>query len=302
MRSRFKDIEVDAVADGFIADGDLEVGDTVRFNHAPCMDARRRGYITRRHSDIDGGGVIELFYCHNCGAADARNSNGATIARYAALPPPSKTENVLLPPDSIRASAGTAYEVPTHIITWAHGYRVADYAMWSPSMGRIIMPVYSDDGDSVLGYQARRDPEGSVRIPKYITVSRSDKPMWMRVKPSSYSLVTPPLVVFVEDWVSAHQFRNMHNVMGVPLFGLNVTAEHVMWADRICSVEGIAPEYLVWLDNDVTEAHKASQYLCRLLGAMGRTVAVEAGAKEPKHTSTTELAHIIDSYYHEGTS
>lgn len=287
MRATFADAALDAVVDAFIEAGKLEPGDTARFNHGLCEDSRARGYVTRKYSDR--GDEVNLFYCHNCGYSDARAHPGALFARPGAAVLSSEEGVLTLPSDVTPITDGA----PSAARTWAFGYGVQDRVMWSPSLGRIILPVYATDG-VLLGYQARRAPRGSTRVPKYITVARRDRPLRMRVLPSSFDIKEAPLIVFVEDWVSAHQFTKFSNVIGVPLFGVNVSAEHVIWADRCCSSWTKAPRYLVWLDNDVREAQEASQYLCRLLTAMGRIVRIEPNMHDPKDTERSMLAKIIN--------
>ncbi len=119
----FRNDALNETADCFVIDGKLEGGDTVRINHMTCSDTRRRGYISRKYND--GGAIVDLFYCHNCGDSDYRLANSGVYARLTALPPTSKFEPLHLPEDT---QSVVDSRTPRHIFDWANSYGVVHYA------------------------------------------------------------------------------------------------------------------------------------------------------------------------------
>lgn len=296
MRAYFIDEDLNRFADRLADMGSLEVGDTVRIDHDKCSDRRARGYITRKHGR-DGIKVIDLFYCHNCGAADARAPIGARMPVTAppreALREKAAEEPVTLPYDS--GVVASMPDTPPHIVSWATEYGVADKVLWSPSMERIIMPVCDFGSGALLGYQARRDPAGSTRIPKYITVASRDNPLRLLVRPDALLYDAPSTVVIVEDWISAHQFRHLPSVWGAALLGLNASAEHLLWIDKAVQEHtGCHPRYVIWLDNDVKKSFEVRDYLQRLMMAIGRRSHVVGHLKDPKNTTELVLSTTVE--------
>lgn len=292
MRVIFRDEDVERVANEFVSRGELECGDTRRFDHAACGDTRGRGYVSCKPHE-GGVGNVDLFYCHNCGESGARLRPCGSIRTLAVMKTvdDSSGDAIILPEDSTIMSSG---DVPPHIYNWAEHYHVHDCARWSPSMGRIIMPVWEPLVGSLTGYQARRDPAGSTRIPKYLTVCAREKSLRLLVTPHSYSLSFPNTVVIVEDWVSAHQFRDFSGVWGAGLLGLNATAEYVLWVDTQLKLHtGSPPRYVIWLDNDVKKSFETRDYLARLLSTLGRTVHIQDTLDDPKKHSQQVLADTL---------
>lgn len=299
MYTHFSDTQVNEAVNALDDAGELVVGATRRFHHHSCGDTRRRGYVTRKYGD--DGAVVDLFYCHNCGGTGARRPPFVVVPTDGAMDDDrARPETHGWPEDAVPAK-GSESSVPGTVAVWAATFRVSDTAMWSPSMGRIIMPI-----NPPHSFQARRPPYGDPKSPKYLTVNDGGAPLRMIVRPihdqegdESY----PPIIVWTEDWTSAHQFRYYPNVHGSPLFGLNVVAENVLWADRrVMEIDtgymapGREPVHIVWLDNDVPKAFEAAEYLQRLLGAIGRRVYVNTGTTEPKAMSPREIGNLVDQW------
>lgn len=296
----FHDSDLVAELNGAEARGDLSVGDTFRINHATCGDTRRRGYITRTHRLDGSSGVVDLFFCHNCGQSGFRSVSHDLRSVLSPPPVTQRAEDIALPRDA-KSLCRYADEAPEHIYDWGVKYDVSTEALWSPSMGRIIMPVYDPLSLKYLGYQARRDPSGSAHVPKYLTVSDRDNPLRTIIRPMLTVQSAAPVVVIVEDWVSAHQFKHQPGVYGAPLFGLNATAEHLLWIDRtmveMCSTP---PAYLIWLDNDVKKSFEVRDYLIRLARAIGRAAAVVDVSAEPKHIAPHRRQQVVNEHLPKG--
>lgn len=291
MRNKFSSEELEAKANDLLDRGDLECGDTQHFNHVACGDSRGRGYLSCKRTESHSGGLVDLFYCHNCGASDAR-TRGGWLRRPA--PPVTSQEAEGKPslPSDILGMASDS--VPSHIRTWADGYRVSAWAAWSPSMDRIVMPVTDPFDGNLLGYQARRDPEGSTKVPKYLTVCGRTTPLRLLVPPDKYLLHQTNTVVIVEDWVSAHQFYGMTGVWGAALLGTNATAEYLLWVDTLLKqATRMHPNYVIWLDNDVKKTFEVRDYILRLLTALGRYAHVEPACRDPKHYTEPYLVNKV---------
>lgn len=303
MRTKFRDAQVEERATELVSVGALDVGDTIVLSHLECGDTRNRGYVTRKYNA--NGVLVDLFYCHNCNASDVRAHSGGSrwIASTALREVREEAEGALQLPNDVVSAAYT----PTHINAWLRRYNVGDVALWSPSMGRIIMPVPNQEQGfeagvfNYSGYQARSDPFGSHKVPKYLTVAPKDRPLRMVVgplrlgDPPGPDPTYAPMIVWTEDWVSAHQFRRMKEVYGAPLFGVHVNPETILWADKlVANYTGKKPVHVVWLDNDVAKSMFAADYLRRLLQAMGRTAHVVAcPTQEPKKVEESKLKEII---------
>lgn len=303
MRTKFSDTQVEERATELVLSGALDVGDTIVLSHLACGDTRHRGYVTRKYNA--NGILVDLFYCHNCSSSDVRVNAGGSrwIPRKAMREAREEAEGALQLPNDVVTIAYT----PRHINEWLRKYNVGDVALWSPGMGRIIMPVPNQERGlgyeefKYSGYQARSDPFGSYKVPKYLTAAPKDRPLRMVVRPMR--LGEPPgpdptyrpMLVWTEDWISAHQFRRMQEVYGAPLFGIHVNPETILWADKLVTeYTGNQPVHVVWLDNDVAKSLHAADYLRRLLQAMGRTVhIVPTPIQEPKKVEESKRQAII---------
>lgn len=256
---------------------ELYGSDTYRMSHTECGDTRRRLYFTSAHED---GRHIVKAYCHNCQVGGV--CRPATMPSYAVVHATS-TEDVTendpptLPADTMHVDTAP-YPIRGYFRTY--GLEPEDVgAVWSPSMGRIILPVHDvmipdkSCETRYLGYLARALPGAPPCSAKWLSAHGAEPlQTWCGMMPLNKALV------FTEDMLSAAVVsKAFPGCVGVPLFGLNIQPEYVL--KRMKDFPECRP--IVWLDND-EPSKRPRERLAAVLRAFGYRPDVIVNLDEPK--------------------
>lgn len=269
---------------------DLVSRTTYRMNHTECGDTRRRLYFTSAYED---GKDLVKAYCHNCskGGIHSVSAHSTVYVRWAA-PVEDYQEASAAPP--------LPEDLEAHRIVddylGSYGLTADDVrASWSPSLGRIVIPIYDSElldvtmhTEQYLGYVARAVPGTSRRVPKWLSAKgREPLATWFCKAPDAPN---PGCVVFTEDVLSAAKISAAdHASCGVPLFGLNIQPEMIL--KRMKQAPLFKP--VVWLDNDAPSV-KARQRLAGVLRAFGYDPFTVINLPEPKKCDLGKIGHALD--------
>lgn len=251
------------------------IGTQRSFNHEECGDKRERLYVKR----VNSGWV---YHCHNCYDPGDRSTHG--FCRDVDALPPSVTleawrnlkENQVLAERKMCLPYDFTPDIPARGLTWLYDYGVEDHEIdefgfgYSPSLKRLIMPVWDDDG-SLLYWQGRtldRDKEFSKDHPKYINVRAAGKDVHFKRETGKVC----GTVVLVEDILSA--IRVGRQVDCIALLGSYIP-------DTISKEIKDYAQVLIWLDPDkLKESVKYTSKLAVLSGTQIKSVMSKCDPKE----------------------
>ncbi len=259
-----------------------DVGERIRINHTNCpagSDTRARLYVLRNND-------AALAYCHNCGGHGVKTLRRRTrhydvLKRLVDEHEVARTvQEVKLPDDCIMQP----HLWPAEARAWLYGHHLTDddivaYSFsYSPSWGRVILPVY-EDGKLVF-WQGRQIDGGG---PKYVSVQGAHKPIF-----TTTSLSSSPSYFIVEDIISAIRISKLDaGWAGVALLGTDTPATLISrLANPHC--------YVVWLDNDEAGRRKAPALIEHLKLCGERVVWTMRGSPpQAKNLSDHELKTLL---------
>lgn len=256
------------------------VGQQVHINHDHCpagRDTKRRLYIQRNRDAV-------VAYCHNCGGHMVRRGKlyprthdaiAELLKEHEAKEATAKT--VVLPMDTTYDLSEWSVEAKA----WLYKYNVTDEEIvryrfgYSPSWGRVILPVY-DEHDNLIFWQGR-SVDGA--DPKYVSVKGAAKPTFTlrNAIPPEHSTV-----VVVEDVLSAiavHRAWPGTHVMAA--LGTTIDVNLLLPYQRVA----------VWFDDDTTGRTKKAELTQRLktLRPHAFDWAFKAGVAEPKNLTALQI-------------
>jgi len=258
----------------------LQDGQQINVNHIGCSagtDTKARLFIKR-----DGDRL--LGYCHHCAVGGAKG--GAPRSHIRGGQANVVDYNVVLPQDVVYRHD----MCNVHANVWLNAAgltqeeRDAYHIGWSPSQGRVILPVYSYDGLTLLAYQRRRVLPDD-KMPKYLTTRRKDTRHPVLFGKQHRASDT---VVIVEDIMSAIKVNRV--AKSVALLGTTLPD----WLLFKLAVE--ADRAVVWLDNDNAQVRSKQREIRRKLLQFMDEVFIVAGDKDPKLHSTDDIRNILTNY------
>lgn len=265
----------------FVDNAPSEVGKLVRINHTDCpagLDRKKRLYIKRVDDKI-------IAYCHNCGCKGIYTTTTHKPRNISVLKNlHNKVEHTVTVQDVKFPKDFTTnlMEFSKEALDWLRKYidvaAIKAHSIgYSPSMQRVILPVFNDDGVLIF-WQGRSLCKE--HTPKYYNMKSVDKP-YMHLIADAYD----DRCVVVEDILSA---INLHSngYNAVALLGTSIsTALAVELKDMYNAA-------FVWLDDD-TGGHRGSLKVADKLRPLLDKVHVIRVPIQPKEADTTTLDDII---------
>jgi len=245
----------------------LQDGEETKVNHVGCeagTDRKQRLYVKR-----DGGTL--LFYCHHCATGGSRGARRNYIRS-------DKRENVVSAEVSLPQDMVCRHDMmDVHANVWLNKAgltqeeREAYHIGWSPSHGRVILPVYTYTGRKLL--------------PKYLTTRRGD------VKhPAAFGKHhrESTRIVIVEDILSMIKVNRVE--MSVALLGTSLPDWLVFW------LAGHHDVAVVWLDNDNAAVRKKQREIASRLAQFMERVHIVRSGSDPKLHSADEIREVLTKY------
>lgn len=255
---------------------DGQIDEQRKFNHSECGDTRSRLYVTRTSRGY-------IHHCHNCAPA----MSGFTPRDV--LLTPSDIQGTLRPSVETSQVAGDivlpfdfTVELPKHHLFWlkkwiTHEEIIINRIGYSPSMGRIIFPLY--DAESELMYwQGRRIENPTKFEPKYKNVRASGKCIFYGVGYPTYSEVC-----LVEAILSSIK-------IGRHVYTLGMLGSYIP-EDLIRQLRYYETVYL-WFDPD--KQKETVKYAISLNSRLGVRVVPLITEKKPKDYSDEEINLILE--------
>jgi hypothetical protein len=260
-----------------------KVGEQINTNHTNCSagsDTKKRLYIKRTNDAV-------LAYCHNCGGHGVRRVKGAGVRHADIIAQLLKkaeeqptTGEVQLPHDATQLLSSW----PIEARAWFYQYYLEDEdirtlgACYSPSTGRVILPVYKDGNMVFWTGRSLLDPRPK-HVPKYLSVKGSEKCLY-----TSLSGTRTNAAVVTEDILSAYRISKTGLADGVALLG-TVAAE-----DLVPTLANYG-RVIVWLDDDLP-GRTASVNLSTRLNLLLTVPVVRSSSPEPKRLSLRALSEV----------
>lgn len=248
-------------------------------NHEECGDTRSRLY----ERDTPKG---TLWYCHNCGKGGLTWSDGLSpmeVLKICTQDEQNDPVDVSLPKDA-------TYLLPMPALAWLWKYDLDQYEIdtmrccYSPSMNRLILPVYKDD--KLVYWQGRNLGVVDKKNPKYIN-SRKKKGedcYYTQVKRGAYNQT----ICIVEDIVSAVKVGRVTD--SIALLGSYIPMNLIRYIVASPYTKGY-DQILIWLDYD--KQKESIQFSKRLRELTGKDIRCIITEKDPKELSTEEIeAHV----------
>lgn len=260
-------------------------GQQVRINHDACpagADRRARLYVKN-------DGSATMAYCHNCGGHAVRRTHG-TKTRHVDLIKKllAREEAAAVLTDEVELPGDTTlqpHQFSDKAKAWLYGYNltdkdIQDYSIgYSPSWGRVILPVYEDG--KLIFWQGRRVDSDSGE--KYISVRSAKKPLFTAMPTDTSALWNGTMIV--EDMLSAIRCA----MFGWPALALLGTSE----PDDIVARLPQGPNSCVWLDDDEAGRRKSAPLIERLkLIGKGVVYRPSGNQPQPKNLSPEELKEV----------
>lgn len=260
--------------------------DQIHVNHVDCpagMDKKRRLYIRRKHD----GSIV--YYCHHCGSSGRYVPNkfaGASLNRSSkSVDQGGSQSQPRLPFDF----TSDEREWPVKARAWLYKYRLTNddfkrgHFGYSPSVGRLILPVYGADG--VKLYQTRViDPERD-KAPKYVTYGNvaDNCLIYKSINPTDNGKI----LVIVEDMVSGLRCSKFHDTL--VLLGSSMNDLHYK-----SILTGGYESVIVFLDMDNPHIKSQALTMKRKIDMIVDQVRVVHASRDPKEHSDAELDRILD--------
>lgn len=183
-------------------------------------------------------------------------------------------------------------------LRWLKSYGITDdeiranRILWSDERQQLVFPVYGQDGQGIIMWQARNfDPEAAVKR-KYFTAGQADATLHVIGRALFHSKGTGEAVpveegckevVLTEDLLSS--IKVGRHIPATPLWGSNISDS------RLNQLRGYFDKVVVWLDYDkrivARNAFKAVQRL-------GMEFAVIVTEKDPKELSDAEILEELE--------
>jgi hypothetical protein len=255
-------------------------------NHEECGDTRGRLYERDTPKGI-------LWYCHNCGKGGLRFKDGLTPREVVKLCSPIEQNDPL----EVTLPRDVTYLLPIEALAWLWKYDLDQYEIdtmrccYSPSMNRLILPVYKNDaaGTAKLVYwQGRNLGVIDKKNPKYIN-SKKKKGEDCFFKTDVYSSDKSRLCL-VEDIISAVKVGRACD--SIALLGSYIPMEIVrLLTEQRCIVP--YDQILIWLDYD--KQKESIQFSKRLRELTGKDIRCIITEKDPKEYSTEEIEKYVYS-------
>ena len=264
-----------------------KVGEQTHINHDGCpagQDNKRRLYIKREHDCI-------LAYCHHCHGhlvyrdRDIRSLENIEAALLNSYDNPTNTA-VLLPDDI----EGDVSQWPLAERAWLANYPAltqgvvdAEGMCYSPSLGRIIVPYFNEEG--VLVFWQGRDCSIAPTL-KWMMAKSATKPLGFypnTIVPAAYSR----FIIVVEDPISAITIANTTEYDALCLYGTVMSDAQVEFIVN----RGKRQNHYLWLDPDTagrTGAADIKRKLDTVCCSSCATVVVK-GLPQPKDTPLETL-------------
>jgi len=294
----------------FAPDG---LGEEVNKHHCKQGKDNDRLYI-KRNSD----GTI-VAYCHHCGLRGFhRGTDGKSLQRLVGLIGQSSgtvedtTERFTYPVDT----EFNFNKWPEEARNWPLQYglteeEICDVASmgWSEFYGRVILPVFNEDGE-LVAWQGRRIPgltdkskyeigwnktkqKGDRSPTKYNTKAKEGVTKSERLCPirycgvgSSYSSPSTTLCI-VEDTLSALKVSRLMD--SLPLNGSSCKLRDLMHLKKYDTI-------IIYLDNDNNQVKSSQVRLKRALELMANNVYLIKEDRDPKELSDKELSTLFTNY------
>jgi len=253
-----------------------------RFNHNECIeygqtsnDKKGRLYVTRKPNGWQ-------FHCHNCGEKfsgfqprDGVSSPSETVEAIKNL-----VENELVTTDEVKLPADCTDRLHKDGVSWLLKYGITSEEivkykiMYSPSMHRIIFPVF-DSEDNLVAWQGRALGDSKI---KYMTEIRKDIEQRVYYIPNG----NKKNIAIVEDIVSA--IKVGRHVNAIALLGSYFSTKLVPNLRQFGKV-------IFWLDEDKYMSSVVYARKCRQMGLNAITVKTIA---DPKACSDRQIKNLTN--------
>jgi hypothetical protein len=273
-------------------------GVQVHINHDGCP----AGTDTKRRLYIKNNGTAILAYCHHCNEPRVLKNVGVRqtlgdIKRRLVEDYKNKTpdKELVLPPDALRDGALWSANAATQLQRYSIlALATMEYGVeYSPSLGRILFPVYGEDGK--LSFVAQRAVERECSGPKWLMIEGSAKPTGLYANHTGGPADT---VVVVEDPISAIKVAGRCAVDAMCLFGTSLNDRQFEW------LVGSRKHIIIFLDGDDAGINGSLAAAKRLMVAVDALVRVRVVTEnhrtslDPKDYSSGELRTILGKYGH----
>lgn len=261
----------------FVPYAPKEVG-TTSIHHCKSGKDNDRLYITRCED-----GLTILAYCHHCGKSGYHNQ--ANTANIKAL----KTAKA-----SYTKSNGGGYKLPSDCKNnpvdwplvaraWITRYgitkgEIEKYGIaYSPSRGRVMLPVYDSDGLAL--YQARKVFNADDG-PKYISYNNRINTLW-------YGHVShkSSTIVLCEDIVSGIKLNRVCN--SAALLGTHLSDK------SLNLLVNNYTRFIIFMDDDNPKVRMKQLVLKNRLELFGPTTIVHTNGKDAKEHTEDELRELL---------
>lgn len=263
----------------------FRIGEQVHVNHDTCpagVDTKRRLYIKNDHNAV-------LAYCHHCNGhyvkAKGKRRHKEVLEDLVegdAAPDKAKPQ---LPDDCVSFN----WDWPNPALGWVVGTGLApEYlndagVVYSPSWGRVIIPVYND-GELVF-WQGRN--VGITPGPKYVSVSGEKKPIAVFLNKRSMATT----LVITEDVMSALRVVQDTECDAMALLGTSISDEHITHIQN-----SDYRRVVVWLDMDAPGIEASTKIQTRLYNVLPCSVEAIRSYDEPKRLSNSALTNALFGY------
>ena len=160
---------------------------------------------------------------------------------------------------------------------------------YSPSMGRVYLPVYQlvDNAVLLVYYQARAVHPG--QSPKYLNPRADKSRLWFNSAFSPNGCTEDSKVAVVtEDILSAIRVGQVRQCSGVSLLGTSTSPYHL---ERLMQYKHV----VIWLDPD-SAGERGAEKLRRTLSLTGQLLSVLKTERDPKLYPHDELREILSCH------
>lgn len=258
----------------------MSVGQRIRYDNCPFCGERVRGkgFVVTRTKN---GFFMWCFRCHSHKHITREGISLSGIRRYLKARESSRklTEEQTLSHNAVALPSDFTTDIPHAGKLWLYKGGVTDAEMskyrfgYSPSLDRVILPVWGEEGLLYWQGRALTQMEG---VPKYLNVTSKRKSVYFVVNMDSDT------TVLVEDILSALTVaRAGANSLALLGSSVNMGVHEFIKTNKV----------RVWLDPD---KRKESIRYAKMLSAHGfRASPVVLTTKDPKEYSTEEVQEIL---------
>lgn len=249
-----------------------DTGVMLQFDHKECGDSRKRLYVTKTSTGW-------VFHCHNC----APTMSGHYADKQKQLTAPLKTKARILDVQHTKIKNTSTIKLPddfTMTLTgegavWLLKYGITDLERrrhmigYSPSSGRLILPVFKDK--KVIFWQGRLLETPTKQRPKYLSVSAKGVDKMLEIQRGL------DRVVIVEDVLSA--IKVSRHCSAIALLGSFIPDSMF---DKIKKYKSVG----IWLDAD---KYQQSLVYANRMREFGHRVITITTPKDPKEQSNQTI-------------